>query len=79
MVGVHSIEEAHVKVNVEVQRAAETRDQRDRAGVGGLVRKACLLDQVRGDGALDDAEHLFHERRPSGEQKPNGKGKRSTH
>lgn len=54
---VHPVEEEHVEVDVEVQRAAEALDQGDRAGLGRLTRKARLLDQVRGYAAIDDAEH----------------------
>ena len=35
-----------------------------------LARLARLLDQVRGNRSVDNAQHLPHDRRPSGEQKP---------
>lgn len=42
---------------------AEALNQRDRPGLGVLTGKTRLLDQVRGKAAVDDAEHLAHDRR----------------
>ena len=42
--------------------------QGDRAGVGRLAGKACLLDQVCGDAAVDDTQHLSHDGRTAREQ-----------
>ena len=58
------------KVNVEVQRAAEALDQRHRARVARLRRKACLFDQMRGNGAIDDAQYLAHDVGLAGKQEP---------
>ena len=58
----------HSKVDVEIQRTAEALDQGDRAGLGRLTGEPGLLDQVRGDAAVDDAEHPAHDRGAAGEQ-----------
>lgn len=55
------VEEQHVEVQVQIQRAAETLDQGDRAGLRRLPREARLLDQVRSDAPVDDAEHPAHD------------------
>ena len=39
------------------------------------LRLPCLLDQVRGNHSVDNAQHLPHDRRPAGEQKAQLKGK----
>jgi len=65
----------HDFVNVEVQRRAEALDQRNRAGAGGLLRVAGLPDQVRGNDAIDDAEHTADQRRMCREQKAQRKRK----
>lgn len=55
-------------VGVLIERTTETLDQRDRSRVGRLAGETRLFDQVRGKAAVNDAEHLAHDRRPSGEQ-----------
>ena len=50
-----------MEVDIQVERAAEALEQGDRAGVGRLVGKPGLLDQVGGETTVDDAEHLAHE------------------
>ena len=57
----------HVEVNVEVQRAAEALDQRHRASMCRLAGKSGLLDQVRGNASVNDAEYLAHDRRAARE------------
>ena len=57
-----------VEVGVEIQRTAKTPDQRHRSSVRRLVRQSGLLDQARGDHAVDDAKHLAHDRPAAGEQ-----------
>jgi hypothetical protein len=44
-------------------------NQRYRASTGYLFRIACLLDQMRGDGAIDYPEHLTRDHRTAGEEK----------
>ena len=56
----HSCVHAH-QVNIEIERAAKTLDQRHGAGVGRLPGEPCLLDQMRGDRAVDDTQHLPHD------------------
>ena len=48
--------------------AAEALDQGDRTRVGRFTAKARLVDQVRGDAAVDDAEHPAHDIGAAGEQ-----------
>ena len=57
-------------MNVEIEGAAEALDQRDRAGVGGVLCKTRFLDKVRGDDAVDEAQHLAHDLGAGGEQEP---------
>lgn len=64
----HSCVHAH-QVNVDVQCTAEALDQGDRACLGRLVGMARFLDQMRGDDAVNDAQHSAHDLRPAGEQK----------
>ena len=64
---IHPVEEQHVEVDVEVQGAAEALDQGDRACMGRLAGKSSLLDQVRGNASVDDAEHLAHDGRAARE------------
>ena len=61
-------------MHVEVQRAAEALDQRHRACLPVLARETGLADQVRGEAAMDDAEHRAHGRRLLGEQEPKRPG-----
>ena len=49
---VHSVEEQHVQVDVEVERTTEALDQSDRAGSGRLVSVACFSDQMTLDPVL---------------------------
>ena len=65
---VHAVEKQHVEVNVELQSAAEALDQGDRACPGCVAGKPSLLDQVRGNASVDNAEHLAHDGRAAGEQ-----------
>jgi len=53
----NSVEEQHLEVDVDVQRAAEALDQRHRAGLDRLTEEPRLLGQVHGDAPVDNAEH----------------------
>ena len=64
-----------MKVNVEVQCTTEALDQHDGTSLGRLVGMACFLDQIRGDDAVDDAEHPAHALEPAGKQEAQLKGK----
>ena len=57
----HIIEKQHVEVDVEIQSAAKALDQSDRPGLGRATGEPRLLDPLRGDAAVDDAEHLPHD------------------
>ena len=57
-----------MEVDIQIERATETLDQGDRTGLRRLAGEAGLLDQVRGDAAIDDAEHPAHDRGAAGEQ-----------
>jgi len=65
---IHSVEEQHVQVDVQVERAAETLDQGDHTSLGRLAGKPRLRDQVRGDAAVDKGQHMTHDRRAAREQ-----------
>jgi hypothetical protein len=55
---------------VRVECVAEALDQGDRPGVGRLPGKIRPSDHVRGDAAIDNAEHLAQDGAAAGEQKP---------
>ena len=59
-----------MKVNIEIERAAKTLDQRHGAAVGRLPGEPCLLDQMRGDRAVDNTQRLPHDLWVAGKQKP---------
>ncbi len=68
-VNVHAVEEQHVEVNVEIQRAAETLDEGDGASASRGVCVTGLVGQMRGNGAVDDAQHTPHDIWATGKQK----------
>ena len=47
----------HVKVDIQIQRAAKALNQRHRAGLCDITRKTRLMNQVTRNRAVDDAEH----------------------
>ena len=48
------------QVDVEVQRRAKSLDVGDCTRPGRVVCIACFLDQMRGNDAVDNAQHLAH-------------------
>ena len=69
-VEIDATQKQHGEMDIQVQRTAETLDQSYSTGAGRFVRLPCLFDQMRSDGAVDNAQHLAHDRRSAGEQKP---------
>ncbi|EKK97637.1 hypothetical protein VCHC61A2_3617 [Vibrio cholerae HC-61A2] len=69
---VHAVEPQHVEVDVQVQRAAETLDQRHRAALGAGAVDAGLIGQPAGDHALHDAQHRANGFWLAGEQETQG-------
>ena len=67
-IGVDAVQEQHMEMDIQVERGAKPLDQRYRSRLGCLFRKTCFLDQMCGEGTVDDTQHLSHERRPAGEQ-----------
>ena len=57
-----------MKMDVEVQRRAKSLDEGNCTRPGRGVRIACFLDQMRGNDAMDDAQHATHDLGPAGEQ-----------
>ena len=53
---VHAVEHQHVKVDVEVKRAAEALDQRHRAALRASALDARLIGQPAGDQPMHDAQ-----------------------
>ena len=45
------------------------------AGLGGGFGVTGLVDQMRGNGAIDDAQYLAHDGRLAGEQKASRRGR----
>jgi len=58
-----------MKVNIQIQCGTKPLDQRYRASAGCLFRITCLLDQMHGDDAVNDTQHLARDRRAAGEEK----------
>ena len=56
-----------MQVDVGVERTTEALDQSDRAGSSRLV-SVVFFDQMRGNGTLDDTQHVTHNLGPAGEQ-----------
>ena len=67
---VDAVEQEHMEVHVQVQRAAEALDQGHRPSPRVLPREPGLGDQVRGETAVDDAERRAHDLGVVGEQEP---------
>lgn len=65
---IHPVENQHVEVDVEVQRAAEALDLCHRAGLGRLAGESRLFDHARGDAAVNNTEHTGHDLRAADEQ-----------
>ncbi len=49
-------------MDIQVECVAEAVDQGDGAGPGVLMCEFGLTNQVRGQYAIDDAQHLAHDR-----------------
>ena len=64
----YTVEKQHVEVNIQIERRSKTLDQGDRARLGHLVGMARFLDQVRGNDAVNDAQHPPHDLGPAGKQ-----------
>ena len=63
-----------MKVNIQVQCGrsvgpTKPLDQRYHASAGCLFRMACLLDQMHGDDAVNDTQHMVCDQRTAGEEK----------
>jgi hypothetical protein len=65
---VGAVEHEHVKVNVEIERGAKALDQRHGTGHTGRAREPRLLEYVRRDRPVDDAEYLSQRVRIRGKQ-----------
>ena len=61
-----------MKVDIDIERAAEALDEGDRAGAGGAVRISRRVPLIRGQRAVDDAEYTAHDGWTGGEEKPQG-------
>ncbi|CDK56928.1 hypothetical protein [Escherichia coli IS9] len=68
LLDIHTVEKQHVEVNIQIERRSKTLDQGDRARLGHLVGMARFLDQVRGNDAVNDAQHPPHDLGPAGKQ-----------
>ena len=61
-------EHEQVKVDVEIERAAEALDQRHGADHAACARETRLANQMARDRPIDDAEHLRHDLGPGRKQ-----------
>ena len=58
-----------MEMDVEIERTPEALDKCHRIRLCEAFRKARFVARVRGDGAVDDAQHLGRDGRLAGEQK----------
>jgi len=58
-----------VEVDIEVERTAKALDQGHCASLCGGFGKTGFVDQMRGNGAVDDAQYLAHNGGLPGKQK----------
>ncbi len=58
-----------MKMYIKIQCATKTLDQGHGAGLCRSLCETCLACQVRGNGAVDDAQHPGHDMRVTGKQK----------
>jgi len=54
---IHPIEHQRMQVDVQVRGRAEALDERDGTGGGLIARLAGLLEEERGNRAMDDLQH----------------------
>jgi hypothetical protein len=66
---VHAVQKEHVEVDIEIKRPPKSLNQGDGPGMCGGFGIAGLVGQVRGNGAVDDAQHLAHDFGLTGKQK----------
>jgi hypothetical protein len=66
---VYSIQEQHMKMDIEIERTAEALDQGHGAGLCHGLCKARFVCQMRGDGTEDNAQHPGHDFGVTGKQK----------
>ena len=71
---VRAVEHQHVEVDVGIERRPESLNERHGARVAGRARQTGLLEDVSGNPAIDDAEHLREHVGVGGQQKPQGEG-----
>ncbi|GBE07587.1 hypothetical protein BMS3Bbin11_01149 [bacterium BMS3Bbin11] len=57
MVSVHTIEEQHMEMDIQIECRAKPLDEGDRPGPGCLFCQARFLDQMGGNHTVDNAEH----------------------
>ncbi len=58
-----------MKVHIQIQCATKSLNQRYRTSAGCLFRITSLLDQVHGNDAVNDTQHLARDHRTAGEEK----------
>ena len=68
-INVDTIQKQHMEMDVQVQRAAEALDQGHGTSLCKGFCKARFVCQVRGDGAVDDAQYPGHGLGVAGKQK----------
>ena len=60
-VAVDTIQKQHVEVDIEVEGTPEALDQGHCAGLCDGFGIAGFADQMRGNGSINDAQHLAHD------------------
>jgi len=72
---IHSVQKQHVKVNIQIQGAAESLDQGYSPGLGGGAGTPGLVDEMGLDGPVDDTQYPAHDLGSACEQEPELEGK----
>ena len=60
-IDIDPIQKNHMEVNIEVEGTPEALDQGHCASLCGGFGKTGFADQVRGNGAINDAQYLAHD------------------
>ena len=59
--GAFTVQKQHMEMNIQIQRTAEALDQHHCAGLRDGFGVTGYVGQVRGNGSINDAQHLAHD------------------
>ena len=72
--GAFTVQKQHMEMNIQIQRTAEALDQHHCAGLCHGFGVTGFVGHMRGNGRVDDAQHLVHHGGLAGEQEAQWKG-----